>query len=210
MKLNEMNGVKIHPTAEVSVKAVIGKGTFIWNQAQVRENAKIGENCVISKDVYIDFEVTIGNNVKIQNGVSVYHGVSIEDDVFLGPHMTFTNDLFPRAFIKDFKLYKTLVRKGASIGAHATIVCGTTINEYAMIGSGCVVIRDVPPYALVVGNPGRIIGFVDKFGNKLIEIERDNEFVIMKSNESEDIYKIKLEDYQQIRSGINHQKKCHG
>jgi UDP-2-acetamido-3-amino-2,3-dideoxy-glucuronate N-acetyltransferase len=201
-KLIEKDGVKIHPSAEVNENAQIGEGTFIWNNAQVREKVIIGKNCIISKDVYIDFKVTIGNNVQIQNGVSVYHGVTIEDDVFLGPHMTFTNDLYPRAFIKDFKLYSTLVKKGASIGANATIICGVTINEYAMIGSGCVVTKDVPPYALVVGNPGRIIGFVDKNGKKLIKTGEVDGFVIMKSSETGEIYKIAASQYNQIKHTI--------
>jgi UDP-2-acetamido-3-amino-2,3-dideoxy-glucuronate N-acetyltransferase len=191
--------IRIHPTAEVSAYAEIGEGTSIWNQAQIRELAKIGKNCIISKDVYIDQKVSIGNNVKIQNGVSVYHGVTIEDDVFLGPHMTFTNDLYPRAFISDFKIYDTLVKKGASIGAHATIVCGITINEYAMIGSGCVVIKDVPPYALVVGNPGRIIGFVDRNGKKLIAQGREEGVVLMSNGESGEIYKIDVDHYDQVQ-----------
>jgi UDP-2-acetamido-3-amino-2,3-dideoxy-glucuronate N-acetyltransferase len=198
-RLINANGVKIHPTAEVSEKANIGDGTTVWNQAQVREFAEIGNNCVISKDVYVDTKVTIGNNVKIQNGVSIYHGVTIEDDVFLGPHMTFTNDLYPRAFIKDFKLYSTLVKKGASIGAHATIICGVTIHEYAMVGSGCVVTRDVPPYALVIGNPGRIIGFVDRNGRKLTATRQENEFMLMKSAETGEIYKIHIDHYNQIK-----------
>ena len=159
----------IHETAEVSDKAVIGKGTKIWNLAQVRENAKIGENCIISKNVYVDEGVQIGNNVKIQNNVNVYHGVTIEDDVFCGPSMTFTNDLFPRAFNKDWKVTNTLVKKGASIGANATIVCGVTIGEYALIGSGSVVTKDVEPYSLVVGNPAKKIGYVCKCGNKISE-----------------------------------------
>jgi len=190
--LNNRNNVKIHPTAEVSENAIIGEGTFIWNQAQVRENVTIGRKCIISKDVYIDTSVIIGNNVKIQNGVSVYHGVTIEDDVFLGPHMAFTNDLYPRAFISDFKVYSTLVKKGASIGANATILCGITIGEYSMIGAGAVIIGDVPPYDLVVGEPGRIIGFVDKNGQKLKEIERREGYVIMKKSEDDEEYIIPI------------------
>jgi acetyltransferase-like isoleucine patch superfamily enzyme len=192
--MSEINSrIRLHSTAEVSPRAKIGEGTSVWNQAQIRENAVIGENCNIGKDVYIDFDVVIGNNVKIQNGVSVYHGVEIEDDVFLGPHMTFTNDLFPRAFISDFKVYKTHVKKGASIGAHATIICGTTIGEYAMIGSGTVVTKDVPDFALVVGNPGRIIGFVGKPGQKLIFKEIIGQEAIMECPASSEIYKIPLE-----------------
>lgn len=161
--------VYIHPTAEVSEKANIGDGTKIWNLAQVRENCTIGENCIISKNVYIDAEVKIGNGVKIQNNVNVYHGVEIEDDVFLGPSMTFTNDFYPRAFNADWQITYTHVKKGASIGANVTVVCGNTIGEYAMIGSGSVVTKDVPGYALMAGNPAKQIGWVCKCGHKLDE-----------------------------------------
>lgn len=159
----------VHDTAEVSDKAQIGKGTKIWNQAQVREYAKLGEDCIVSKNVYIDEKVIIGNRVKIQNNVNVYHGVVVEDDVFLGPSMTFTNDMFPRAFNSDWEITNTLVEKGASIGANSTIRCGVTIGSYAMVGAGSVVIKNVPPYALVVGNPARQIGWVCICGNKLEE-----------------------------------------
>lgn len=158
-----------HETAEVSDKAIIGDGTKIWNHAQVRENAKIGSNCIISKNVYIDSDVSIGSGVKIQNNVNVYHGVTVEDDVFLGPSMTFTNDMFPRAFSTNWKVTDTLVKKGASIGANCTIVCGSTIGEYATIGSGSVVTKDVPSHALMVGNPAHQIGWVCKCGFKLDE-----------------------------------------
>ena len=161
--------VFIHVTAEVSESADIGENTKIWNLAQVREGAKIGENCVISKNVYIDTGVEIGNNVKIQNNVNVYHGVTIEDDVFLGPSMTFTNDLFPRACRPDWKITKTLVKKGASIGANATIICGVTIGKYAMVGAGSVVTKDVPPHTLVVGNPARKQSYVCECGIPLKE-----------------------------------------
>lgn len=157
----------IHPTAEVSEKAKIGKGTKIWNLAQVREDCVIGEECIISKNVYIDTRAVLGNHVKVQNNVNVYHGVTIEDDVFLGPSMTFTNDFYPRAFNADWQITRTLVKKGASIGANATIVCGNTIGEYALVGSGSVVTKDVPAHALVVGNPARQIGWVCRCGHKL-------------------------------------------
>ena len=162
-----MEDVFIHETAEVSKGAKIGKGTKIWNQAQVREGAVIGERCIISKNVYIDENVHIGSRVKAQNNVNIYHGVTIEDDVFLGPSMTFTNDMFPRAFNADWKVSDTLVKKGASIGANATIRCGITIGEYAMAGAGSVVTKDVPGQALVVGNPARQIGWVCVCGARL-------------------------------------------
>lgn len=157
----------IHPTAEVSAEAKIGDGTKIWNQAQVREDCIIGKDCIISKNAYIDTKVILGNRVKVQNNVNVYHGVEVEDDVFLGPSMTFTNDFYPRAFNSDWQITNTLVKKGASIGANATIICGNTIGEYSMVGSGSVVTRDVPAHALVVGNPARQIGWVCECGHRL-------------------------------------------
>jgi len=167
--MSSNDGVFIHSTADVSDKAIIGAGTKIWNLAQIRENAKLGVNCVVSKNVYVDFEVKIGNGVKLQNNVNVYHGVEIEDDVFVGPSATFTNDMFPRAFVSDFEVVRTLVKRGASIGANSTIVCGTTIGEYAMVGAGSVVTKDVGNHCLVVGNPARVIGCVCKCGRKLDE-----------------------------------------
>ncbi len=169
LRKEEFMDIYIHPTAEVSPQAKIGKGTKIWNQAQLRENCELGENCIISKNVYIDTGVRIGNRVKVQNNVNVYHGVTVEDDVFLGPSMTFTNDLYPRAFNDDWKITETLVRRGASIGAGAVIVCGHVIGEYAMVGSGSVVASDIPAHALVVGNPARQIGWVCRCGTKLDE-----------------------------------------
>lgn len=160
-----MMAVKIHPTAEVSKDAKIGDGASIWHQAQVRENAKIGKGCNIGKGVYIDFGVEIGDRCKIQNYVSVYHGVTIGNDVFIGPSVTFTNDLLPRAFIwNEEKVGKTVVEDGASIGANATIICGIKIGKYAMIGAGSVVTKDVPAYALVYGNPAKVMGKVSKEG----------------------------------------------
>jgi acetyltransferase-like isoleucine patch superfamily enzyme len=168
-------GIRIHPTAEVSEKARIGEGTSIWHQAQVREEASIGINCIISKGVYIDAGVTIGDNVKIQNYVSVYHGVTIEDGVFVGPHVCFTNDLRPRAInpdgslksADDWVLSQTLVRRGAALGANSTIRCGITVGEWAMVGAGSVVTRDVPAYGLVWGNPTKLHGFVCSCGERL-------------------------------------------
>lgn len=162
-------GCFIHPTAEVSSCAEIGNGTRIWNQAQVREHAIIGNDCIISKNVYIDEHVIIGSRVKIQNNVNVYHGVTIDDDVFLGPSMTFTNDMTPRAFNNQWRITKTHVRKGASIGAGAVIRCGITIGEFAMVGAGSVVTKDVPSHALVVGNPAKQVGFVCECGTRLNE-----------------------------------------
>ena len=159
--------VYIHETAEVSSTASIGEGTRVWHLVQIREDSVIGNDCNISKNVYVDAGVHIGNRVKIQNNVSVYHGVTLEDDVFVGPSAVFTNDFYPRAFNADWKVSETLVKQGASIGANATIVCGNKVGRYAMVGSGSVVTKDVPDYALVAGNPARQIGWVCKCGNKL-------------------------------------------
>ncbi|MBT5990196.1 MAG: N-acetyltransferase [Bacteroidetes bacterium] len=176
-RLNEKNGVYIHSSSEVSDGCSIGKGTYIWNFVQIRENSIIGQNCILSKDVYIDTEVVVGNNVKIQNGVSLYNGNIIEDDVFIGPHATFTNDLQPRAFNKDWKITKTLLRKGCSIGANATIIAGNTIGTFAMVAAGSVVTSDVASFSLVKGNPARIVGFVCKIGHKMKQINSSTEKV---------------------------------
>ena len=158
----------IHPSAEVHSSVRIGKGTKIWHQAQVRENATIGEDCNISKDVYIDFGVVIGNRVKIQNGVSVYHGVTLEDETFVGPHVSFTNDAMPRALSAGWELVPTYVRRGAAIGANSTIVCGVTLGPYSMIGAGSTVANDVPPHALVIGSPARIVAYICRRGHRMV------------------------------------------
>jgi UDP-2-acetamido-3-amino-2,3-dideoxy-glucuronate N-acetyltransferase len=179
----------IHPTADVAENASIGEGTRIWHQAQILNRATLGQQCIIGKGVFLDSDVVIGNHVKIQNYVSVYHGVTIEDGVFVGPHVCFTNDLRPRAINPDGSLKAAddwivspiLVRYGASLGANATIVCGTTIGSWAMVGSGSVVTRDVPEYGLVMGNPARLRGFVCRCGNRLIEPDPfpPNDFIPM-------------------------------
>jgi acetyltransferase-like isoleucine patch superfamily enzyme len=166
--MKESSAIFVHPTAEVSLHAVIGAGTRIWQTAQVREGASIGTNCTISKGVYIDAHVRIGSNVKIQNHVSVFEGVTLEDGVFVGPHVCFTNDLFPRAITRngslksaaDWMITPTLVKYGASLGAGAVIRCGIIIGAFALVGAGAVVTRDVPPHTLVLGNPGRVYGYV--------------------------------------------------
>jgi UDP-2-acetamido-3-amino-2,3-dideoxy-glucuronate N-acetyltransferase len=158
----------VHPTADVSDKAVIGEGSRVWHQAQVREDVRIGRNCIVGKNVYVDFGVVIGDGCKLQNNVNVYHGVTLDDDVFVGPNATFTNDLYPRAKIWDeTRLVKTRVKRGASIGAHSTIVAGVTIGEYATVGAGSVVTKDVPDHGLAYGNPARLNGWVCECGMKL-------------------------------------------
>jgi len=161
-----MNDYQMHPTAVIDEGAAIGKGTKIWHFSHIMPEASIGENCTIGQNVLVSPQVVLGNNVKVQNNVSIYTGVQCEDDVFLGPSCVFTNVINPRSFISRKEEYRsTLVKKGATIGANATIICGVTIGEYAMIGAGAVVTKDVPDYALVVGNPGKQIGWVDKEGN---------------------------------------------
>lgn len=158
----------IHPSAVVDAGAQIGEGTRIWHFSHVMPGAVIGANCIIGQNSFIDNNVVVGNNCKIQNNVSLYNGVIFEDDVFIGPSVVFTNVINPRAFIERKSEFKsTRICRGASIGANATIVCGVTIGEYALIGAGAVVTKDVPPYALVVGNPARIIGQVDREGNRV-------------------------------------------
>jgi acetyltransferase-like isoleucine patch superfamily enzyme len=167
-------GFYAHPTAVVESER-IGEGTRIWHFAHVRMGSEIGMNCNIGKSVYIDAGARIANNVKIQNFVSVYNGVAIEDDVFIGPSATFTNDLYPRSFTWDEEhVVKTRICRGASIGANATLVCGITVGEYAMIGAGSVVAEDVPPFGLVTGNPGVLKGWVCYCGKRLREIIRED------------------------------------
>ena len=160
----------VHKSSFVDDNVYIGEKTKVWHFSHVQSGSIIGKNCSIGQNVNIGNNVKIGNSVKIQNNVSVYEGVELEDFVFCGPSMVFTNIKIPRSEFpqRGSKFYfKTLVKKSASIGANATIVCGVTIGEYALIGSGAVITKDVPPYALVVGNPGRVIGKVDKKGNRL-------------------------------------------
>jgi acetyltransferase-like isoleucine patch superfamily enzyme len=177
--MHERANVRIHPTADVSAEAVIGPGTSIWNQAQVRERARIGSGCVIGKNVYVDFDVVIGDDVKIQNNVSLFHGVTVEAGVFVGPHVCFTNDNIPRAINPDgslktdadWEVSPILVRRGAALGANATILPGVTIGPWAMIGSGSVVTRDVAAYELVAGNPARRLGSACPCGQPLRDVD---------------------------------------
>ena len=173
--------IRIHPTAEVSQGTQIGEGTRIWHQAQIREGATIGQHCIIGKGVYVDTGVRVGDNVKIQNYVSLYDGVTVEDGVFVGPHVCFTNDLHPRAVnpdgslkaADDWVLTRTLIRRGAALGANSTIVCGVTIGRWAMVGAGSVVTRDVPDFGLALGNPARLRGFVCPCGERLTAVAHE-------------------------------------
>jgi len=161
--------VYVHRTAIVDGPPDIGNETYIRHFCHIMSGCKIGSGCSIGQNGFIASGVTIGNNVKIQNNVSIYEGVEIEDDVFIGPSVVFTNVSNPRASVDKKDQYeKTVVKKGATIGANATIVCGITIGEYAFIGAGSVITKDVPPFAMVVGNPARAIGTVDKDGNRSV------------------------------------------
>lgn len=166
-------GYFAHETAVIDGDTTIGEGTKIWHFSHVMSNCIIGEKCNIGQNVVVSPGVVLGNNVKVQNNVSIYTGVECEDDVFLGPSMVFTNVINPRSAVNRRGEYlKTIVKKGASIGANATIVCGHNIGEYAFIGAGAVVTKEVLPFALVVGNPAKQIGWMSEFGHRL---EFDNE-----------------------------------
>lgn len=162
----------MHPTADISPTARIGPGTTVWSHAQIRDGARIGRECVLGRNTFVDVDVHVGDRVKIQNGASLFEGVSLADGVFVGPHVVFTNDLVPRAVnpdgslktADDWRRDTTTVGTGAAIGAGAVIITGLHIGEWSMVGAGAVVTRDVPDHALVVGNPARPIGWVDRAG----------------------------------------------
>ena len=173
-----------HETAIVDKGAIIGANSKIWHWTHISTGSKIGKDCSLGQNVYVAGNVVIGNNVKIQNNVSIYDAVEIEDDVFCGPSMVFTNVYNPRSFItrKDEYL-KTIIRKGASLGANSTIVCGITIGQYSFIGAGAVANRNVPDFALIVGVPGKQIGWMSIYGERLnLPLEGDEELICEKTN----------------------------
>lgn len=172
-----------HESAIIDEGCKIGKGTKIWHFTHIMPACEIGENCNIGQNVVISPDVILGNNVKVQNNVSIYTGVICEDDVFLGPSMVFTNIINPRSsIIRKDQYLKTIVKFGASIGANATIVCGTTLGRFSFIGAGTVITKDVPDYALVVGNPGRQVGWMSEFGHRL-HFNENNEAICPESKE---------------------------
>jgi len=169
-----MSNYFTHETAIVDDNVSIGENTKIWHFSHILSNTTIGENCSFGQNCVVGPKVKMGSGIKVQNNISIYEGVEVEDDVFLGPSMVFTNVVNPRAFIvrrEEFK--KTLLKKGCSVGANATVVCGVTIGEYALIGSGAVINKDVKPYALMVGVPAKQIGWVSKAGNTLVFNEKN-------------------------------------
>lgn len=176
-------GYFAHETAIIDEGCIIGEGTKIWHFSHIMPDCEMGDRCNIGQNVVISPGVKLGKNVKIQNNVSIYTGVECEDDVFLGPSMVFTNVTNPRSAVNRRNEYsKTIVKKGATIGANATIVCGHDIGEYAFIGAGAVVTKTIPPYALVVGNPARQIGWMSEFGQRL-EFDTDGKAICSESNE---------------------------
>jgi UDP-2-acetamido-3-amino-2,3-dideoxy-glucuronate N-acetyltransferase len=191
--------VTVPSTSVVDKSAIIGEGTRVWNFVHVRENAEIGKECVLADYVYVDRGVKVGNGVKLENRATLYEGVTIEDKVFVGPHVTFTNDFIPRSFSTDWKILPTHVKEGASIGAGTVIVCGIAIGEYALIGAGSVVTENIPSHALAYGNPARIRGFVCRCGRKLETEEKKKDYVLMKCQLCREHYKIAVEDYKRIR-----------
>lgn len=176
------NSYFAHETAVIDEGCTIGSGVKIWHFSHIMSNCIIGNGCNIGQNVVVSPQVTLGQNVKVQNNVSIYTGVICEDDVFLGPSMVFTNVVNPRSAVNRKSEYaKTLIKKGATIGANATIVCGITLGEYCFIGAGAVVIRDVKPYELIVGNPGKAIGWMSEFGQRL-KFDINNEARCPESN----------------------------
>ncbi|GMV78111.1 MAG: hypothetical protein AMXMBFR79_12440 [Chitinophagaceae bacterium] len=184
-----------HPTAVIDENCTIGEGTKIWHFSHIMPNCVIGKNCNIGQNVVVSPQVVLGNNVKVQNNVSLYTGVICEDDVFLGPSMVFTNVINPRSAIVRKNEYKTtLVKKGASIGANATIICGNELGEYCLIGAGAVITKPVKPYALMVGNPAKQIGWVSEYGHRL----HFNENGFATCSESGQQYQLKNEEVNKI------------
>ena len=184
-----------HETAVIDDNCSIGEGTKIWHFSHIMSNCTIGEKCSFGQNVVVSPDVVLGKNVKVQNNVSIYTGVICEDDVFLGPSMVFTNIVNPRsAVIRRDEYEETLVKKGASIGANATIICGNTIGEFSLIGAGSVVTKEVPPYALVVGNPSKQIGWVSEYGHRLVF----NESGFAICPESQEKYQLKNNKVEKI------------
>lgn len=185
-----------HETAIIDSGALIGEGTKIWHFSHIMENCTIGKSCNLGQNVVVSPKVVLGDNVKVQNNVSIYSGVICEDDVFLGPSMVFTNIINPRsAVVRRDQYIETLVKKGASIGANATIICGNTIGSYSLIGAGSVITKDIPDYALIIGNPGKQIGWVSQYGHRL-KFNKDFKAICPESGE---FYELKNDKVKRIQ-----------
>ena len=185
-----------HETAIIDSGALIGEGTKIWHFSHIMENCIIGKSCNLGQNVVVSPKVVLGNNVKVQNNVSIYSGIICEDDVFLGPSMVFTNIINPRsAVVRRDQYIETLVKKGASIGANATIICGNTIGSYSLIGAGSVITKNVPDYALIIGNPGKQIGWVSQYGHRL----KFNKDLKAMCSESGELYELKNDKVIRIK-----------
>ena len=180
--MSDSLSLKIHPSAVVDEGSFIGGGTAIWHFSHICSGAVIGKNCSIGQNVLVADKAILGNGVKIQNNVAIYGGITVEDDVFLGPSCVLTNVTNPRSQVSRKTLYeKTLIRRGATIGANATIVCGITLGRYCFIGAGAVVTKDVPDYGLVLGNPGKLTGFMSRHGHKL-QFDHSSQAICPESN----------------------------
>ncbi|OBX25517.1 UDP-2-acetamido-3-amino-2,3-dideoxy-glucuronate N-acetyltransferase [Gelidibacter algens] len=191
-----MSDFFVHDSSYIDADVTIGKDTKIWHFSHIMAHTTIGDNCSFGQNCVVGPNVVIGNNVKVQNNISIYEGVEVEDDVFIGPSVVFTNVINPRSFIvRKQEFRKTLLKKGVSIGANATIICGNTLGEYAFIGSGTVVTKDVPNFALVVGNPGRRIGWVSRVGHMLTF----NEQQVATCPETGETYQLKEDEVVALR-----------
>jgi UDP-2-acetamido-3-amino-2,3-dideoxy-glucuronate N-acetyltransferase len=195
-----MVGVFVHPTASVEKGSSIGRGSKIWNYAHIREGAVLGENCNVGHCAFVDTEARIGDNVKIGNKVSIFKGVTIDSDAFIGPHVAFTNDKRPRS-LGDWKLVKTCVKRGASIGTNSTILCGVTLGEGCMVGAGSVVTRDVPEHGLVYGNPARLRGFVCDCKGDAIKKSEKKGFVTLRCVDCGREFRLGKSSYKLLESG---------
>ena len=194
-----MSDVYVDPTAIVDKDVKLGSGTKIWHFVHIMKDAEIGRDCIFADYVYVGRGVKIGNKVKLENRATVYEGVTIEDNVFVGPHVTFTNDSYPRASNPNWKIMQTLVKKGSAIGAGTVIVCGVTIGENSMIGAGSVVTDNIPPYALDYGNPAKVRDFICRCGKKLKSQKKNEKIILMECPCCKERHQISLKEYAALK-----------
>ena len=215
-RITDLDGVRIHESAWVDSPVTIGKGTSIWHFCHISANSVIGESCVFGQNVFVAGDVKIGNRVKVQNNVSIYTGCEIEDEVFLGPSCVLTNVTNPRSQVNRHSLYeKTLFRRGATIGANATIVCGITVGRYAFVGAGTVVTKDVPDYALMLGNPARQKGWMSRHGHVLTSPDEGGVMTCPESgfryrvNDENELRCLDLDEDAPLPDDLSHGKKSY-